>query len=118
MAKQTLTGGKPYVKWAHVGQVIEGILTKIEMSRSSRGGKMAHMVDDNGEGFIVSAPTLLAETLEENFGVLEGRRITITFTEQDAAKKRGESGLMRFSVDYDDAEDREGDEGGKPRGRS
>lgn len=116
MAKQTLTGGKEYRKWEEVGQVIAGVLQKIELSRSSRGGKMLHMVDDDGVPFITSAPTLLAETVEENFDKLVGRRIEITFTEQEKPAKRGESGLMRFSIDYDDAEpqhDDDGENGGK-----
>lgn len=116
MAKQTLTGGKDYVKWEKVGQVIEGTLVKVELSRSSRGGKMAHMVDGDGVPFLISAPTLLAELLEENFDALEGRHLTITFTEQDKPSRKGESGLMRFSVDYDDAEPRGADP--EPRGRT
>lgn len=113
----TLSGGKPYLKWEHVGQVVAGVLQKIELSRSSRGGKMAHMVNDDGESFIISAPTLLAEILEENFALLEGVRIVITFKEQDKPAKKGESGLMRFTVDYpDDAV--EGTGPGKPAGRT
>ncbi len=112
----TLSGGKPYVKWEHVGQVVAGVLTKVEMSRSSRGGKMAHLVNDDGEAFIVSAPTLLAEILEENFALLDGKRIVITFQEQDKPAKKGESGLMRFKVDYPDDEDTP--EAGKKSGRT
>ena|SRR5689334_3687848 len=101
----TLSGGKTYVKWERVGQVIEGVLQKIEMSRSSRGGKMIHLVDDDGVPFIVSAPTLLAEIIEENFALLDGKKITIKFVEQDKPAKKGESGLMRFTVDYPDEDE-------------
>jgi hypothetical protein len=118
MAKQTLSGGKEYRRWEKVGQEMTGILVKLELSRSSRGGKMLHMVDADGVPFMVSAPTLLAEIIEENFPTLEGRNITITFSEQDKPAKRGESGLMRFTVDYDDAEKQEGDAEGTPRGRT
>jgi len=118
MTKQTLTGGKDYVKWEQVGQVIEGALVKIELSRSSRGGKMAHLADRDGVPFIISAPTLLAEVLEENFDRLEGRWLTITFSGQDKPSRKSESGLMRFTVDWDDAEAKEGDESGRPRGRT
>jgi len=109
----TLNSGKPYVKWEHVGQVVAGVLQKVELSRSSRGGKMAHLVNDDGEGFIVSAPTLLAEILEENFALLEGQRIVITFKEQDKPARKGESGLMKFTVDYPD-EAEAGSGPGKP----
>ena len=108
MGKVTLTGGKDYIKWERVGQVIEGRLHKVELSRSSRGGKMAHLADKDGAPFIISAPTLLAEVLEENFDTLEGRWLTITFTEQDRPARKGDSGLMRFKVDYDDDEEKEG----------
>lgn len=104
MARTTLTSGKDYVKWEKPGQVVEGTLRKIELSRGSTGGKMLHLVDAEGRPFMVSAPTLLAELIEENFDSLAEKYLTITYTAQDKPGKRGQSGLMRFNVDFDDDE--------------
>lgn len=104
----TISGGKPYVKWNDIGDKVEGRITSIELSKSSRGGKMLHMVNSDGEAFMVSAPTLLAEMVESHFDMLEGEPVTITFVEQDSPQRAGESGLMRFKIDYpDDAEKKE-----------
>ena len=97
-----LTAGKDYVKWEKPGQKITGTLLKVELSRGDNAGKMLHMVDADGKPFIVSAPTLLAEAVEENFSTLHEKEITITYTSQDKPAKGRKEGLRRFDIEWPD----------------
>jgi len=97
-----ITSGKDYVKWEKPGQVVEGTLRRIEMSRGGNAGKMLHMVDADGKPFMVSAPTLLAEVVEDNFDELHDEFLQIVFVSEDKPAKKGQSGLRRFEVKWGD----------------
>lgn len=105
MAKQKLTGSRPYKAWEKEGQTFTGILKKIEASRSAdMTGKFAVLEDEDGEEFSISAPTILADILESNLAKLVGEVITVTWTATDEPKKRGQKGVKRFEVEFDDGE--------------
>lgn len=96
-----------HVTWEKVGQTVEGTLLKVEMTGGNIKGKIARLRADDGSIFTVSCPTLLAQMLEDNFAALEGALVSITFTGEDKPKTKGQSGLKRFDVEYDDGGDAE-----------
>jgi hypothetical protein len=103
--KRTLDGTKEYFKWEKPGQEVTGIFRKMETARGEIKGQLVHLEDEEGKGFMVSAPVVLADIISDNLSAIQDRLITITYTAEDAPKKRGQSGVKRFKVEFDDETD-------------
>lgn len=92
-----------HVAWDEVGQVVEGTVLKLEMTTGKMQGKILRLQTE--EGIItVSAPTLLAQQLEDNWSDVQGKFVRITFASQDKPSAKNKAGMKRFDVEVDDSE--------------
>jgi hypothetical protein len=89
--------------WENIGDVVEGTLLKVETTTGKLKGKIARIQTDEGV-VTVSAPTLLAQMLEDHWGEVGGKFVRITYTAKDKPKAAGQDGMKRFKVEVEDGE--------------
>jgi hypothetical protein len=80
-----------FISWKEKGQKLEGTFAGW---RKGEYGELAVLQTINGK-VAVATPTTLRSALQ---GVSVGTRIEIIYRGEDAAKKKGQSGLKRFEV--------------------
>jgi hypothetical protein len=92
--EEEVTVSRRWLKWEKPGDTVVGVALKLETSRKyGKDNKILHMLDDEGEKFLISSPMTLTTKIEE--GKLFGKRLQIIF---DREEKKGKNKLKHFKV--------------------